>query len=293
MNETISDLNHLLAFKYVAQTLSFRKAAANMRIPVSTLSRRIASLETQLKIQLFNRTTRNVWLTDEGKRLLEKISRPINELRSATQFIEEAKDEYSGVVKIATTYTLAETNILPILGTIREKWPNIKIVLALSEEIIDIREENVSFALRAGKVRDKSLIARKVCTQYIINYTTPEHLKRSTSPLFVYREEMDEENRAIAEMKDMRLLKQIVLAGHGEAFLPDALCASEEADGRLVRRPGYPAYKFNIYTVFNSRKFMPKRTRVVLDELIDFAKSQTRLQKSILQNPQTLKSANN
>ncbi len=111
MNGTKIDLATLSLFAAVARNRSFRKAAIELAMPVATLSRKISNLEERLGTQLLQRTTRSVVLTELGEQLLNDISEPLTKLNKATQRAVHQQDSTSGLVKIATTYTLAETNI--------------------------------------------------------------------------------------------------------------------------------------------------------------------------------------
>jgi len=178
------------------------------------------------------------------------------------------------MVRIATTYTLAQTNLLPIIPIIRKKWPQIRLNLILDEEVIDIRAERISFAVRAGRLDDPSLIARKICTHHMIKYTSPQLLNSGSTPILTYWERYDLERVADIEIKDMRLLKSLVLSGQGEAIMPDVLCNDEERAGLLVKKPQNTPIDVDIFVVFHSTRFIPKRTRIVMDEVIAYASKQ-------------------
>jgi len=274
MYETNVDLTSLELFATLAQILNFRQAALKLSIPVATLSRKISKLEESLDTQLLQRTTRKVVLTEAGSELLEQISEPLARVRQAARQLDDKRDELAGLVRIATTYTLAQTNLLPIIPKIRKKWPQIKLNLVLDEEVIDIRAERISFAVRAGRLDDPSLIARKICTHQMIRYTSPQFLNSSSTPLLTYWERFDLEGVADIEIKDMRLLKSLVLSGQGEAIMPDVLCIEEERAGLLVKKPDSSQIAFDIFMVFHSTRFIPKRTRIVMDEVIAYASKQ-------------------
>ncbi|MCF6327054.1 MAG: LysR family transcriptional regulator [Devosiaceae bacterium] len=271
MNGTKTDLSALSLFAAVARNRSFRKAAIELAMPVATLSRKISNLEEVLGTQLLQRTTRSVVLTEVGEQLLNDIAEPLTKLNKATRRAVHQQDSTSGIVKIATTYTLAETSILPVLPKIRQTWPDIKIQLLLSEEVIDIRSKRVDFAVRAGKLKDLSLISRKLCTHHLIRYCTPEIQNSKEAGLISYSDEFLHPEPANIEVKDMRLVLQLVLAGQGEAWMPNALCMEYEKRGKLIRIDDARVYASDIFLVFGSKKFVPKRVRLVMDEVIEHA----------------------
>ena len=247
-----------------------------MAVPVATLSRKISNLEERLETHLLQRTTRSVVLTELGEQLLNDIAEPLSKLDEATQRAAHQQDATSGLVRIATTYTLAQTNLLPVLPRLRMDWPDIRVQLMLSEDVVDIRSERIDFAVRAGKLKDLSLIARKLCTHRVIRYSTPDLQNTATPGLVAYSDEFLASHSPSVEVKDMRMVLRLVLANQGEAWMPDALCMEYENRGELVRVEGSKMFAFDIFLVFGSRKFLPKRVRLVMDAIIDHANQFTR-----------------
>jgi len=276
MNGTKIDLETLNLFTAVARQRSFRKAAIELAMPVATLSRKISKLEENLGAQLLQRTTRSVMLTEIGEQLLNDINLPLAKLNNAAQRAARRQDAISGLVKIATTYTLAETNILPVLPQLRRDWPQIRVQILLNEDVVDIRSGRIDFAVRAGKLRDPSLIARKIDTHHFIRYSTPA-MNTMANPGFVtYGNTLRDASLPNVEVKDIRMVLNLVLANQGEAWMPDALCLEYERRGELIRVAGSKVVTFDISLVFGSKKFIPKRVRYVMDAIIEHASKYTR-----------------
>lgn len=273
MSGTKNDLAVLELFAAVAAKRSFRKAALELNIPVATLSRKISNLEERLQTQLLQRTTRSVVLTEPGQQLLDEIGEPLASLNRATRRATQRKDATSGLVKIATTYTLAETNILPVLGQLRIDWPQIRVQLMLDEGVVDIRSQRIDFAVRAGELQDLSLIARKLCTHRFIHYSTPKMQNMAAPGVISYSNDFGDAKSANVQIHDMRMVKELVLANQGQAWMPDALCLGEEKRGELIRTGENKSYSFDVFLVFGSKKFVPKRVRLVMDAIIEHAGS--------------------
>jgi len=283
MNETKIDFATLGIFAAVARQSSFRKAAIELDMPVATVSRKISKLEEKLNAQLLQRTTRTVILTDMGEQLFNEIAEPLSKLDNAAHRAAHRQDTISGLVKIATTYTLAETNILPVLPQLRRDWPQIRVQIILDEEVVDIRSERINFAVRAGKLQDPSLIARKICTHHFIRYTTPK-MQKTTNPGFVtYGKMLRDSSLPNVEVKDIRMVLKLVLANQGEAWMPDALCMEYERRGELIRVEGSKVVTFDVSLVFGSKKFIPKRVRHVMNAIIEHANQYTREARAVLE----------
>jgi len=289
MNETIKNLATLKLFVAVAHQGSFRKAALELAIPVATLSRKISKLEESLDTQLFQRTTRSVLLTEMGEQLLMEIDEPLQKLDNAAQDIAHKQDTISGLVKIATTVTLAETNIIPILPQLRRDWPEIRVQIMLDENVVDIRSERIDFAVRAGQLRDPSLIARKLCVHQFIRYTTPVMQELANPGFVTYGMMLRDPLPPNVEINDLRVIHQMVLANQGEGWLLNAMSMEDERSGKLIKKHGAKVFSVDISLVFGSKRFIPKRVRYVMDAIIEHASQFTRDTQSFQKNTEASK----
>jgi DNA-binding transcriptional LysR family regulator len=263
MSETINRLGLLLLFRTVAELCSFRKAADIARVSPATVSRRIAELERRMDVQLFVRTTRQVLLTDAGTRLFNDTKGPVQQLEDATNRVSNMRDTMNGEVRIATTFTIAETVLLPLIPSIYQQESGIRINLVLDEDVIDIRGQNIDFALRIGKIADPTLIARKIGTERLGYFSAPQ--AGPSPPLLSYGDREFEPEAPQLRAKDMRLLAKLVKGGFGGAWLPDSLCVDAESAGILTRDTTRPAAEFELFLVYHANRFIPRRVQFVMD----------------------------
>ena len=259
----------MVFFQTVAKLGSFRKAADALKTSPSTVSRRISELEELVGAQLFVRTTRNVHLTDVGEQLLKDAESPVRQLVQATKQAANVRDELAGEVRIATTYTISETHILPILPALYEIHPDIRIELLLNEHVIDIRNQNIDFALRAGTIKDNTLVARKICTDTLAFYTATK--AGDTQPYIEYVDGSHTDLPTQIRVKDMRSIYTLVRNGFGRAWLPVSLCFEDEKAGVLHRDPEQAEFSFDFHIVFHANQFLPRRTRLVMDAIAEHA----------------------
>jgi len=269
MNETISTLE---TFETVATLQSFRGAAEQLRTSPATISRKIAALERSVGVQLILRTTRKLALTEAGEQLFEDIRRPLGRLRAATRQASALRDEMAGLVRLTTTYTVAETLVLPIIPEIHKTYPELRIELHLAESIVDIRDHQFDLAVRLGELRDPTLIARKIGSDCIAFYSAPEAGK--SPPILSYGDREFEPAKPVLRTRDMRMLHQLVRRGFGGAWLPDGLCREDLATGLLQRDGQREVFEFDAYLVYHANRFMPRRTQYVMDQIIAQAKRQ-------------------
>ncbi len=259
----------MVFFQTVAKLGNFRKAAEALKTSPATVSRRISELEELLDAQLFVRTTRKVQLTDIGIQLLKDAEMPVRQLVQATKQAASGRDELAGLVRIATTYTICETHILPVLPKIYETHPEIRVELILNENVIDIRDQNIDFALRAGNLTDPTLIARKICTDTLAYYTATN--APLPQPFIAYIETQIAPDTSQILVRDMRSIHSMVRQGFGGSWLPVLLCAADEKAGILKRHFDKQEFIFDFHIVFHANKFIPRRTRIVMDAVADFA----------------------
>ena len=156
------DWNDMRYFLEVAREQSASKAAAKLKVNQSTVSRRIAALEHDLGVSLFNRTSNGQFLKPEMEWLL-----PIAELMeetalTVTRELTSQKDVIKGVVKVATVEEMATMLIAPELPKFLKKWPGIKIELITGTRTLDLTKKEADVSLRLARPTQENLYARKV-----------------------------------------------------------------------------------------------------------------------------------
>lgn len=268
-----NNLNALAAFVEVARLGGFNKAAVALAMQPSTLSRRIAALEADMGVRLFLRTTRSVHLTREGQALYDEIAPRIAEVCDAAHRVQRVRSAMEGVVRIATSSTLADICLAPVLSTLSQAHPGIQVELDLDSEIVDLHARRLDFAIRAGVLRAPGQVARKIGMHRFCLYHAPG--AETARPLTYDQAELPVDTPLCAA-KDFHLLRRLVLAGQGVARMPDAFCAGEEEAGRLIRDTGAGDPRFDVFVAYPERVALSRRARVVMDMVIDEAAVQMR-----------------
>ena len=151
--------NDLALFTAVANRLSFSAAASQLDIPLSRVSRRIGLLEEQLGVQLFQRTTRQVRLTEEGRRLLDRCQAPIEALQDVAGFAAAAQSQ---TIRITAPSLATRTTVGPRLLDFAALHPEITIELTTTNAYLDFFRDNIDLAFRLGPLTDSSLVARRL-----------------------------------------------------------------------------------------------------------------------------------
>jgi DNA-binding transcriptional LysR family regulator len=295
MNATMNiEPNDLMLFARVVNEGSFSRAAERVGLPKSTVSRRLAALESQLGERLLLRTTRKLTVTDFGHSVLEHANQVASEVEAAASLAQHRQIEPSGRLRISMPADFANIVLGKMLADFIEKYPAISLELDLTPRRVDLIGENFDLALRMGELDDdSSLAARRIATFSMGLYASPDYLRRRGMP---------SEPEALMEHDALRLLKRngepavwrlsrgeahwegippgratvnspelltrLARSGAGIAALNDHFAASYVRGGEL--RPVLQDWSLPSgpgWAVFPGRRLMPARTRVFLDAM--------------------------
>jgi DNA-binding transcriptional LysR family regulator len=177
------DLNDTLIFVKVVEHGSFIAAAKTLRLPKTTVSRKVQDLETRLGAQLLHRTTRKLGLTEAGNIYFEHCQRIARELDEAESAVGQLQDGPRGWLRITTPYSLGIERIAPLLGEFHATHPEVRVEMLLSNEPLDLIDKEIDVALRVGSLPDSTLVARKLATLRTQIYASPEYIQRYGEPL--------------------------------------------------------------------------------------------------------------
>ena len=159
----MTDLNALMIFAKVVEARSFSKAARLLKMPTSTVSRRIADLEEQLAVRLIERSTRNLRLTDVGAEVFEQ-ARHSSEISEAVDNIASNHlATVSGELQLAAPPSISDSFLAPLIGAFQASYPKIRVQVFITDRIVDHIAEGVDLAFRVDpQLKDSTLVARKL-----------------------------------------------------------------------------------------------------------------------------------
>ncbi len=153
----------LEAFVQIARANSISAAAERLNLAKSAVSRRLSELEARLGVQLFNRTTRQVTLTDAGARFLRRASALLDDLAEAEDEAGACQTQLLGKLKVAAPLSFGLKYLQPLLSDFAKEHPGIEMEVDFSDRRVDLVAEGFDVAVRIGALADSSLIARKIC----------------------------------------------------------------------------------------------------------------------------------
>ncbi|MBT9369880.1 LysR family transcriptional regulator [Rhizobium sp. CSW-27] len=178
----MDQLSAMRVFTRVVETGNFSKAALSLKMPKTTVTNLVQSLEAHLGAKLLNRTTRQVVVTTDGALYYERASRLLAELDELDGSLSSSQAQPSGKVRVALSGAFADQIIMPSLCDFHSRYPKIQLEFDIGDRIVDYIAENVDCALRGGTPSDQSLVARKVAELTLRTYAAPRYLEKMGVP---------------------------------------------------------------------------------------------------------------
>jgi LysR family transcriptional regulator, regulator for bpeEF and oprC len=175
-------LGSILAFVRVAELGSFAKAAKGLGVSSSAVSKSVARLEDRLELRLFQRTTRALSLTEEGRLFFQTCNKVLAELDEAEQSLRERATTPSGVLKVEFPAALGRLKIVPALGTLTRKYPALRIEASFEDRLTDVVDAGLDAVVRIGEPRDSQLMVRRVGTVRYIVCAAPSYIEAYGKP---------------------------------------------------------------------------------------------------------------
>ena len=288
----MADLDGVQIFVKVAQFESISRAARSLGMPISTVSRRLSVLESQLGVTLLRRTTRRVTLTAQGREYFSQCREPLVLLEEAEQALTRGQKAPEGMLRISVPVILGQGPFLDFLSEFLKSQPRIRVDLFITNLFVDLVAENIDVAIRFGELQDSSVVATRIgkSTRYVV--AAPEYLKGRKLPvepadleqhecvmLNARNNEIDWDlvnGRRKARIhvsgpissRDFNSVSTFVYRGHGVGLLPSTYCDEALASGALIRLlPKWASPQIPVFAVYSNRKFQPLRLSAFLQAL--------------------------
>lgn len=177
-----SSVRLLQAFAEAARQRSFARAARELGLSPSAVAKSVLRLEQQLRLRLFQRTTRRVALTQEGEQFYARCRRVLDELSELSLAAAEASRAPAGTLRIDVPITYGKKVIVPLAARLAARYPALRLELRLSDQFVDVIGSGVDAVVRVGEIADTRLVARRIGQQQLAVYGAPEYLGRKGRP---------------------------------------------------------------------------------------------------------------
>ena len=177
------NLNSLALFAAVVDDKSFSRAAQRLKMPTSTVSRRIAELEKELGARLVERSTRKLRPTDLGVQGLALAHQSADIAQEVASIATDHTSGTEGVLRLSAPPSISDSLLSPLLCGFLTEFPKISVQIFITDRILDLIEDGIDLAFRVGpKLEDSTVVARRVLTYRHQLVASPSYLERFGSP---------------------------------------------------------------------------------------------------------------
>lgn len=290
----ISDLD---IFARVARTGNMSMAGREIGLSPAVVSKRISLLEDRLGARLFQRTTRQLTLTETGEGYFKRVVDILSLVEEAEDYVSRRNTQPRGVLKVSAPTTFTRLQITPHLPAFSERYPGIELDVHLTDNFVDIIREGFDLAIRIGELEDSTLVAKKIGSEQRVLCAAPRYLKNAGTPKSLG--DLEGHNCLLAGAQDAWKLEgpdgthEIRVKGNIRSnsadFIRSALVGGlgialralwdvqeELARGELeIVLPQYRGVTKNaVYAVYPCREFMPAKVNAFIEffgELVERA----------------------
>jgi len=288
--EIMTNLADLEIFTRVVADGSMSEAARALGLKPAIISKRIKRLEERLGARLFQRTTRQLSLTETGEGFHARVTAVLAGLEDAEAFAAGRSSAVTGRLRISAPTSFGRMHIAPHLKRVFDLYPDLQVQLILTDEFQDLVAENFDLAIRIGELPSSSLVARKLAPVRRLLCATPDYIARHGAPTDIA--DLDQHvcipahNNAHWQLigpdgpvslkpegplssNSSEVVREAVLAGLGIALRSTWDVGPELRTGQLVQV--LPQWRgsadVGLYAVFPSRQFLPAKIRAFIDFL--------------------------
>lgn len=170
------------AFVTTVDEGSFSQAARKLGASKATVSKQVAALEDHLQARLLQRTTRKLSLTDEGRDYVERARRILDDLNDAEDAVSPHGSEPRGKLRISAPNTFGAMHLSTALAAFIERYPLVDLTVEFSDRLVNLVDEGYDLAIRISRLKDSSLIARRISPVPLTTCASPEYWKKHGKP---------------------------------------------------------------------------------------------------------------
>ena len=286
----MGQLEDMAMFVRIVEAGSITKAAEQLNIAKSAVSRRLKELEERLGSQLISRTTRQSKLTQAGEQYYQQVNNILRAVDAVNEHATDAPMRIEGTLKMTAPLSFGLMHLNDVIDKYANKHPNLRFDLDFSDRRIDLIEEGYELAIRIGELQDSSYQAKKLALIRCVICASPNYLAKMGTPetlddldnhaLLQYSlgqtnsiNLVDTEGRSHHRTIDAKIkatngefLVDLAVKGHGITFVPTFIAYKQLALGELI--PVFQHYQLptlTAYAVYPKNRFLSQRCRYLID----------------------------
>jgi DNA-binding transcriptional LysR family regulator len=287
-------LDAMRAFVKVVQHNSFSEAARELRLSRSAVSKSVNELEKDLGVQLLNRTTRTASPTEQGLIYFERSKNILAEIDDAERDLSSRQKAPRGLLRVNAPMSFGTLHLSRALSDLMQRYPELRIQLVLSDEMIDPVQDGLDLTLRIGELPSSSLVARKIVPIKRVLCAAPAYLEKRGTPRHP-NELRDHDCLAYGYLatgnqwkltsagvdhwiqvpwslcsNNAEVLRQVAVAGCGIALLPTFIAGADLQEGALrTILSDYQAPPLSLYALYPPTKNLSTKIRVFIDFMVE------------------------
>jgi DNA-binding transcriptional LysR family regulator len=290
----VLDLQQLRSFLAVVRAGSFVGAADALGLSKAAVSRHVADLEAGLGVRLLHRTTRRLSLTEDGLRFQARAGDLVAAFEELEAETSAQGGEASGLLRINAPMTFGNLHLAPLWPRFIAANPGVSLEVTLNDRVVDLVDEGFDLAVRITKLGESSLVSRLLASTHIVLCASPGYLAGHGTPAhpreltrhqvlaYAYWSSGDEWRFQGPEGEVVVRVHPRIRSNSGDTCLaaalqdqgivlqPDFLVGEHLRRGALVElMPAYRSLELGIHAVYPSRKYLPMKTRRLVDFLVE------------------------
>ena len=286
----MGQLEDMAMFVRIVEAGSITKAAEQLNIAKSAVSRRLKELETRLGSQLISRTTRQSNLTQAGEQYYQKVHHILSEVDALNEETSGTPTRIEGTLKMTAPLSFGLMHLNDVIDEYANQHPELNFELDFSDRHTDLIEEGFELAIRIRELQDSSYQAKRLALMRYALCASPEYLERMGTPKTL--DDLSEHEflqygmskSSAIELIDKQgkkhqvavngkikanngdFLREMAVKGHGIAFLPTFITYQALSSGELVPiLQQYQLPTLNAYAVYPKNRFLSQRCRYLID----------------------------
>ena len=278
------DLLALADFNLVARHGGFGRAARASGRPKATLSRRVSELESSLDLRLFERGTRALKLTQEGRALHERTGALLAELDETAAAISSGADRPRGRLRVSAPLLFSQTAMGKLAAAFALTYPQVRLEVTTEDRAVDMIEEGYDLVIRVNPDPDESLVGRILMRDRLVVVASPRlgRPERDGAVPAVVRGASEQtfawdvsapsgklriQAHPVLSLSSLVMVRDAVRAGVGAASLPVSLVSQDVAAGTLVHWGDVDGPEIALWTLYPTRRLLSARVSAFLDFL--------------------------